>query len=451
MAVTKTELIFRTLRQRIESGELAEGTRLMSLRHAADSFSVSKNIMVAVYERLVSHGLVTPRQGAGFFVARIASSHAEPVNLREARDAVSLLQTQLDRPYKTLVGDGRAPEEWMLSAWPALTLEPGERGYGTAQGLPALREYIAASQLSAGIETTPAQVVTTFGANHGLDLVIRRFAKSGDTVLVDDPGYYPLFAKLKLAGVSVVGIPRRATGPDPDALDQAAARTGARMFFTQSLVQNPTGCSINLPTAHAILQVAERHDMMVVDDDPFIDLPGTEGTRLGSLDQFRRVIQIGSYSKLMSPSLRSGFIIAEVEVARSLTELKMVTTVASSVFVERLVADTIRTRRYEKHLGRFVKRLADNRIKGAEKLRSMGLEVSGAGTGGLYGWLTLPEGVDDLEIARAAAEQSVFLAPGVLFKVSADCRGPGLRINWTRINDTRFFSFLRGALSDNAR
>ncbi len=447
MGVTKTELIFRTLRQRIENGELEEGTRLMSLRLAADSFGVSKNIMVAVYEKLVANGLVSPRQGAGFFVERIAPSRAEPVNLRDARDAVSLLQTQLDRPYKTLVGDGRAPEEWMMNGWPALTLDPGQSSYGTAQGLPELREYIAAGQLSAGIEAGPAQVVTTFGANHGLDLVIRRFTKPGDTVLVDDPGYYPLFAKLKLCGVSVIGVPRRAIGPDPEALDDAAHRSGARMFFTQSLVQNPTGCSINLPTAHAILQVAERHDMVVVDDDPFIDLPGTEGTRLAALDQFRRVIQIGSYSKLMSPALRSGFILAENSIARSLTELKMVTTVVSSVYVERLVAEAIRGRRYEKHLNRFAKRLADSRRKGAERLRAMGFEVSGANAGGLYGWLSLPSGVEDLDLARRARAHGVFLAPGVLFKVSPGCRGTGLRVNWSRINDSRFYSFLQAETS----
>ncbi|WP_373050969.1 aminotransferase-like domain-containing protein [Thalassovita aquimarina] len=444
MAQTKTDRIFHTLRHRIESGELAEGAQLMSLRHAAESFGVSKNIMVTVYDRLVAQGLASARQGAGFFVSHPAAATAEPVNLREARDSVSLLHAQLDRPYKVLVGDGRPPESWLLNAAPAITLGSGERGYGTPHGLLALREYIAGAQITAGIDVSPAQIVTTFGANHALDLVIRRFTRPGETVLVDDPGYYPLFAKLKLAGLSVIGIPRGPRGPDPDALQRAAEHHRARLFFTQSLAQNPTGCSIDLPTAHAILQIAERRDMLVIDDDPFIDLPGVSGTRLACLDQFRRVIQIGTYSKILSPSLRSGYLIADTEIATSLAELKMVLTVSSSVFTERMIAEIIRSRRYEKLRGQLAKRLAREREEAIERLSGLGMPLFAPPASGLYGWLPLPGDLDDLDVAQQAAAQGIFLAPGTLFRPGETHHGPALRLNWSRVNDSRFYSFLRG-------
>lgn len=443
MSQSKTDRIFAALRQRIDSGDLPEGSKLMSLRQASERYGASKNIIVTVYDRLVAHGLVQSRHGSGFYVARVAPSIAAPTNLREASDTVSLLHVQLDRPYRVLAGDGRPPESWLMGSVPAFTLPQGEGGYGSPHGLLALRECIAAAQIAAGIAATPAQVVTTFGANNGLDLVIRRFTRPGDTVLVDDPGYYPLFSKLKLAEVNFVGIPRTPNGPDPDALEAAADRHRARLFFTQSLAQNPTGRSIDLPTAHAILKVADRRDLLVIDDDPFIDLPGVRGTRLAALDQFRRVIQIGSYSKIFSPSLRSGFIISEPEIAASLAELKMILAVNSSNLTERIIADAIVSRRYDKVRNTLQKRLDRDRADGIDTLRRMGFHLPAAPDNGLYSIVNLPDGLDDIAVSHDAASQGILLAPGSLFRVSGHSETPSIRVNWSRVQDSRFYSFLR--------
>ena len=414
----------------------------MSLRSASEQYEVSKNTIVTVYDRLVAHGLLASRPGAGFFVHRALTPKAEPPNLRAASDIVSLLHAQLDRSYSVLVGDGRPPESWTLARSKDGTLTPGESGYGTPLGLPALRNCIAAAHFAAGIDVSPAQIVTTFGANHALDLVIRRFLRAGDTVLVDDPGYYPLFAKLNLAEVTMVGIPRTPKGPDIEKLKAEAQAHNASMFFTQSLAQNPTGTSYDLPTAHAVLQIADRHNMLVVDDDPFIDLPGVTGTRLAQLDAFRLVIQIGTYSKTLSPAYRSGFVIATPEIAASLAEMKMILTINSSSHTERLIAETILSRGFEKARNGLARRLAVECEQIVTKLDALGLEFFAPPTGGLYGLLLLPEGCDDLEIARKAADCGIFLAPGTFFRAAKNSGPPSLRINWSRANDPRFFSFL---------
>ncbi|PZX06030.1 PLP-dependent aminotransferase family protein [Celeribacter halophilus] len=443
MVQTKTNRIYNILRDQIKSGELGEGTKLMSLRRAVEQFGASKNTMVAVYDLLVANGLVHSRHGAGFFVAHAVATTAEPANLREARDSVSLLRAQLDRPYTVLVGDGRPPESWLLNSAPSVSLATGEGGYGTPHGLATLREYVAASHFDVGISVSPNQIVTTFGANHALDLVIRRFCRPGETVLVDDPGYYPLFAKLKLAGVNVIGIPRGPHGPDCDALDSAAKQHSAHLFFTQSLAQNPTGFSIDLPIAHSVLKVAERHNMLIVDDDPFIDVPGISGTRLASLDFFHRVIQIGTFSKVLTPTFRSGYIIAEPGIAQSLAELKMVLTVNSSSHTERLIANIMRSGRYKKQCQRLSKRLAMERNASIEHLKRIGFNLDPEPIEGLYGWLPLPTGASDIEVAKAASEQGIFLAPGSLFRVEEYAGAPAMRVNWSRVNDSRFYTFLR--------
>src|SRR5256885_5157757 len=91
-----------------------------------------------------------------------------------------------------------------------------------------------------------------------MDLVIRYFVPPGATVLVDEPGYYPLFGKLRLAGAHVVGVPRLADGPDVAALESLLAQHRPRLFFTQSLAHNPTGSDISAAKAYKVLQLAER-------------------------------------------------------------------------------------------------------------------------------------------------------------------------------------------------
>jgi DNA-binding transcriptional MocR family regulator len=161
------------------------------------------------------------------------------------------------------------------------------------------------------------------------------------------------------------------------------------------------------------------------------------------LDLFQRVIQIGTFAKLLTPTLRSGYIIAGPEIAQSLAELKMILTVNSSSYTERLIADIMRTRRYEKQCARLAKRLKQDRETGIEQLTNIGFKIAADQAEGLYGWLPLPDGTSDIDVAQKAAEVGIFLASGSLFRVEENTDNPALRINWSRVNDSRFYSFLR--------
>ncbi|RVB04168.1 aminotransferase class I/II-fold pyridoxal phosphate-dependent enzyme, partial [Mesorhizobium sp. M7A.F.Ca.CA.004.05.1.1] len=197
-----------------------------------------------------------------------------PRHVAEAVDIASLLNAQLEESFSIRVGDGRPPASWMEESEVRRHLgllgrhqRSSSDGYGSAMGLPALRERLAFDLMEREVQASPDQILLTFGANHALDLIIRRFLVAGDTVLVDDPGYYPLFAKLKLAQIRMIGVKRTPTGPDLDDLAGKAERERPKLFFTQSLAHNPTGSSTNLPTAHSILTIAARCDMLVVEDD----------------------------------------------------------------------------------------------------------------------------------------------------------------------------------------
>lgn len=452
MRIARAEQIARNIAQQVEQGHLTPGMRLGSVRQAAAEFGVSKNTMVEAYDRLVAQGYLEPKRGSGFYVARPrpkASASIRPAHVSEAIDLVSLLREQLNQHYAVRVGDGRPPAAWMeaseLGRHLRLSTRGGERvehGYGAPQGYGPLREMIAGRLIERSIHVNAEQILLTFGANHALDLIVRHFIEPGDTVLVDSPGYYPLFGKLRLARANVIGVRRTAEGPDPEDLEAKAAQYRPRLFFTQTLAHNPTGTSMAPAAIHRLLQQAERLGMILVEDDPFADLLPPITPRLATLDQLDRVIYVGTFSKTLSASLRTGYIAASPALIRSLTDVKMLTVVNSSGYVERLIHDLMADGHYRHHLSRLRDRVARASSRAMADLAAIGLNGFSAPAGGYYLWCPLPPGCDDVKLARLAAERGIFLAPSSIFTLDRASHMPALRVNVAYAEDDAFLRFM---------
>lgn len=441
----------------IDQGRLQPGQRVASIRKAAADHAVSKNTMAGVYDRLVALARLEARAGSGYVVnaaVRLPAERARP-HIAEAIDLVSLLREQLDQHYEVRPGDGRPPASWMegseLSAqFNAMRLPPGigvEHGYGSSWGYLPLRERICLSLAERAIQCTPDQVLLTHGANHAMDLIMRDMLEPGDVVLVDDPGYYPLYGKLRLAKARVVGIRRTPDGPDLDDLAAKAAGLRPKLFFTQSLAHNPTGGSLSLPVAYGLLQLAERHDFQIVEDDPFADILPPFSPRLAALDQLRRVLYVGTFSKTLSASLRVGYVAAHPKAAALLADIKLLTSVATSDQAERFVFRLISAGHYLRHLRRLRGRVAEATSRAVADLAAIGLDVARPREGGFYLWAELPGGMDEVELCRQAAARSIFLAPGRVFRPDRQAHAPSLRINVAHASHARFLAFMRQAIT----
>ncbi len=455
--ITRTDAIVEHYLRLMEQGQLQPGQRVASIRKAASDHAVSKNTMASVYDRLVALARLEARAGSGYVVsasARPVAARARP-HVAEAVDLVSLLREQLDQHYEVRPGDGRPPASWMegseLSAqFNAMRLPRGvgvEHGYGSSWGYLPLRERICLSMAERSIQCMPDQVLLTHGANHAMDLIMRDRLEPGDVVLVDDPGYYPLFGKLRLAKARVVGIRRTPDGPDLD--DLAAKISGLRpkLFFTQSLAHNPTGGSLSLPVAHGLLQLAERHDFHIVEDDPFADILAPSSPRLAALDQLRRVLYVGTFSKTLSASLRVGYVAAHPTAAASLADIKLLTAVATSDQVERFVFRLISAGHYLRHIRRLRGRVAEATSQAVADLAAIGLDVVRPRDGGFYLWAELPNRIDEVELCREAAARSIFLAPGRVFRPDRQLQAPSIRINVAHASNMRFLAFMRQMLT----
>lgn len=456
--MSRAEDIATRISHAIDQGLLPPGKRLPALRVAALEYGVSKNTVVEAYDRLVARGRLEARKGSGFYVLPTTPGLLEAVaapHIVEAVDLVTLLREQLQQVHAVRVGDGRPPANWMedselgrhLRPSVARNAMPVSHGYGDPIGYAPLRSAIALTLSERSIQTNPDQVLLTFGANHGLDLIIRHLLRPGDKVLVDSPGYYPLFGKLRLAGIDVIGVRRAADGPDLEDLTAQIAAHGPKIFFTQSLAHNPTGGSISLPIAHNLLKIAARAGLHVVEDDPFGDVLPATHPRLAALDQLDRVIYIGTFSKTLSASLRIGYIAASPPLANALANMKMLTVVNSSGYLERMVSDLMASGQYRHHLRRLRDRIARASYRARVTLERLNLPILAAPSGGYYLWTELPPGTDDLALARKASQQGIFIAPGSVFFPERDKIRPGMRINIAYADDPAFVRFARQSIA----
>ncbi len=450
-ALPLVEQIVGSVRAQIDDRILRPGMRLPPIRGFASMHGVSRFTVVEAYDRLVALGYLQSRRGSGFYVA---SRHTAPLSeprsgeIERAFSHTGVLHQNMEGAAGGLqAGAGWLPPEWLDEDGVRRNIRTLARradtrvtSYGSTQGYRPLREQIQHKLAEIGIGARADQVLLTHGASQALDLIARYLLKPGDCVFVDDPGYWNLFANLRLFGASLVGVPRTSHGPDPVALEKLLEEHHPKVYFTQSVLQNPTACNLAPANAFRLLQLAEKHDFLIVEDDIYSDLHPGATTRLAQLDQLRRVIYVSGFSKTLSGNLRVGFVACDPEIAADLTDLKIVTCLSSSEFSERLIYLMLTEGHYRKFVERVQGRLADSTNRTLRLLERIGLSVYAEPKGGIFVWAALPGVSDSAAFASMAAAQGIMLAPGNMFRPQMQ-PSPWLRLNVAYALDPRLERF----------
>jgi hypothetical protein len=412
------------LRQQIEAGRWPPGTRMDSLRALAGQSGLSRHAVLAAYQELVGLGLLEPRHGSGYYLAgkALAGPPRSTPSLDRLLDAAMLIRGFLEPSTLLKCGSGSLPKDWLLDIGlhrhlRAVAGQPGTNlhDYGTALGFAPLREALQRRLERRSIRCGCDQIVLSNGISHGLELVLRALCHPGDLVFVEQPAYYNLFGLLELAGLASQGIPRTAEGPDLDVLE-ARLRQGERprLFILQSLLHNPTGTSLGPAAAHRILLLAEQYDFLVVEDDAYGDLAEDRDLRLASLD-LRRVVYLSGFTKTLSASLRVGYAVAAPVLAEALSRVKLLTSISSSEFIERVVYHTLTEGGYDRFTERLRQRLAAAQAAEQAELQKAGWQVFPGARRGMFIWARHPRWEDSVPMAKAAASAGFWLAPGSAF------------------------------------
>lgn len=455
-AETRMGQVMRIVRQRIERRTLTPGARLPSLRAMAEVTGFSKSTIVEAYDRLAAEGTIHSRPGSGFYVAAplapLSLGQMDPPTERQVDPLWMLRQSLAERSAGRKPGCGWLPDDWLAGAAIRKGMRAAARnadeslltGYDTPLGRPRLRTLLARRLAEQGIEAGPDQILLTDSATHALDLIGRFLLAPGDTVLVDDPCYFNFLALMRAHGARVVGVTMTPTGPDLGGFAAALAAHRPRLYLTNSGVHNPTGASLATATAHRLLNLAEAHDLVVVEDDTFADFEHAPAPRLAAFDGLNRVIRIGSFSKTLSAAVRCGHIAARPDWIEALADLRIATSMSGSPLLASLLDGVLINGSYRRHVEATRARLARAMAGTLRRLRDLGIEPWLEPGAGMFVWARLPDGMDAAQLARAALEEDLVLAPGNVFSPGG-AWSAYLRFNVAMSDDDSVFSSLARA------
>ena len=331
-AKSVTAQVYGAVKHLILSGDLAAGKRLPSSRSLASELKISRTTAIAVFERLISEGLITARTGSGSFVSDIVRPALRPVppvpdNGRAVTTKLADLIAEaspkffrrLDHPSKPRAFVTGLPDykAFPMAVWSRLSArhwrEPRDEvmGYSEPTGLASLRHAIADHlRASRGVSCDPEQIFVVNGAQQAFDLVGRVLLNRGDPVWFENPGAIGARNCFIACGAAIVPVPVDGEGLSVEQGRRLAPRF--RLAFVTPSHQHPTGVQMSLTRRSELLQAAAEQDAWIVEDDydgEFLYDAAPLPT-LKSGDAADRVIYVGTFSKSMFPSLRLGYYVA---------------------------------------------------------------------------------------------------------------------------------------------
>ena len=400
--------IYGSIRDAIESGQLAAGARLPSWSDLAAQLGVSRGTVRAAYERLIDEQFAIGLGAAGTRVA----ARPLPATTGWSREAPPLPDLFYDFSAAPLAFQMGVPSQdaFPFKLWSRIQARAARRaaaapvGYPDPRGEPDLRQEIAAYLgVSRGLRCSPSQVFVTAGFSGALNLAIRGLRVEGGQAWMEDPGFPLTRTALGLAGMTVAGVPVDADGLDIDAGIQIAPN--ATLAVVTPGQQAPLGMTMSLPRRISLLGWAKRHNAWIVEDDYLgeLQLKGRAAPALASLDQDGRVLHIGTFSKTISPSLRLGFLVVPPAMARHFGDVAACLAPASAASVQHAVTEFMHDGHYLRHLRRMKRLYATRQEALVRCLRGLDSEsIKVRAPAGMTVVAALPASVSDIDIASRA-------------------------------------------------
>lgn len=444
------------LKEQIISGVLLAETRLPSTRALAKDLGVSRITVQNAYMGLESDGLIYNREGSGAYVM---SSFALPVANRDT--AITWpqwqenLESEIGQPPRfsptilsnpsadeliafTGVGDTQHfPIKDFQRALQSVLRTDGIKAlsYGeNSRGYPPLRETISHMLASQGIRAATAQILITSGSQQALSLVCRLLLNPADTILVENPTYNFALALFNLIGLNVIGIPSDKNGMQTERLEALIQKHHPRLIYTIPNFQNPSGADMSGQRRRQLIALAQQYDIPILEDDFVGDLryDGRAQPAIKALDPGGYVIYIGTFSKMLMPGVRLGYLVAEGPVLEKLEESKRTQDLSTSALLQHALNRYVSVGRYQSHLRRSIRLYRGRRDAMLEAIqRYLPAEILlHPPKGGLFVWMQLPEPISALELLPFAAHHGISYAPGSWFTISPQDGEGYLRLNF---------------------
>jgi GntR family transcriptional regulator/MocR family aminotransferase len=455
--------LYEGIRSAILSGQLSPGTQLPATRALAADLGVSRSTVMAAFDQLLAEGYIEGRHGSGTYVSsRLPEQllHAE-AGIRATAGGASAPPRLSNRgqvlatAFSTFAQIGHRPrafelgspalDEFPVETWSRLVARrcraslPELLGREEGSGHHPLREAIAAYIGTArAVRCSAEQVIVVSGSKRALDLVVRVLLNPGDRAWVEDPCYPPARAAILGAGAQVVGIPVDGDGLD---VETGVARCpDARLAYITPSHQYPTGATMSLRRRLALLEWASSRSAWVLEDDYDSEYRyvGRPLASLQGLDRQGRVLYLGSFSKVLFPALRLGYLVVPPTLVGAFSAAQASLGGSPPSLEQAVLTDFIAEGHFVRHVRRM-RTLYEERQ--AALLRALRRELNGlldvpAFESGMHLLAWLPEGMDDRTASAHAAAAGITARPLSGF-ATAPLRRGGLLMGYAALRPSQ--------------
>ncbi|MEW6365519.1 MAG: PLP-dependent aminotransferase family protein [Acidobacteriota bacterium] len=443
------------IKEMVLSGRMPPGYRLPPERRLAAALKVNRSTILNAYRELKAGGLVDAHVGRGTAVVARRFAGAEPQRAQVlpwrqfARAGVSreddpllrdLLELTERRDLVSLSVGLPAPELLPLDTVRDILgriladVGPPSLLHCPTEGLTVLREAVSRQMASRGVQCGAPDVLITSGSQQGLDLMARILIDPGDMVVVEEPSFFVALQVFRSAGARLIGVPVDQDGIRTDVLESIFSRFHPKLVYTLPTFQNPSGAVMSLDRRRHLLAIAYRYQIPILEDDPYHDLryDGEPLPPLKALDMYGHVAYLSSFSKVLFPGLRLGWLVAQRPVIRQLALAKQSLDLHSNTLGQHLVQRFLDDGHYDDHLRRVRPVYARRRDAMDTVLRANARDhmTWRRPDGGFYFWCQLPPSVSLARLLAEAAEEKVsFLPGGACF--AGEPAEPHIRLNFS--------------------
>ncbi|THB77828.1 MAG: PLP-dependent aminotransferase family protein [Desulfobulbaceae bacterium] len=450
--------IYDYFSESIRSGAMPVDTRLPPIRSLSRDLGVSRITVENSYARLEAEGLVGGRVGSGTYVLPLHIDHNPQQETiarwpvwqqgpiaRSKRSLQDSLFREIDENvgppdpvyFSGGIGDPDLfPVKEFGRVMQRIIRRDGVEGlsYGEPNGYYPLRKTIAQVAASLGIGINPSNILVTTGSQQALSLVVQTLLQGGDKVIVEQPTYNGALDLFEALHIQPIAIGVDDDGMKVEELESLLQTYHPKLIYTIPNFQNPSGATLSSPRRRELLELAIRYNVPILEDDYVGDLryEGCAQPALKSLDPGGCVIYVSTFSKMLMPDLRVGFLAAEGPIYDSLVNLKCLNDLATSNLTQRALDAYLSVGSYHAHLRKMVriyKQRRDDMITALEENLSGYVDFS-IPRGGLFVWLQLNESIATRELVSRSLRAGVGFAPGSGFFLEEDQYENYLRLNF---------------------
>ena len=308
--------------------------------------------------------------------------------------------------------------------------------YGISEGYAPLRESVKARMKRYGIGMDFDDCMIVSGGQQGIELSAKVLLNEGDCVICEQPSFIGALNAFRSFNINLVGAPLEQDGVDLNALESLIkSNKNVKLLYLIPTFQNPTGRTMSLEKRKAVLELADKYDLIILEDDPYFELrySGEFVPSIKSLDKNGRVIYCGSFSKIIAPGIRVGYVCCQEDIFSKIVVAKQVSDVHTNLFYMIMVNEYLTNYDIDGDIAKtraIYKEKRDTMAAAIDKFADGKLSYS-LPEGGLFLWCELPEGYNGFELCKLAGAKKVAAVPGSSFGVDETQVSPALRLNFS--------------------